>query len=105
VLRGNESRAHRTIVHTRITVPALSRKLRDLVHIIRTTDGQCGRRYGGSSRISGTGGPLNSVRESTVAATSAVSVLNRYIPIIRSPCTGTNPKTLDGGNSVPMINV
>src|SRR6185295_19030282 len=79
VLRGNESRSHSAIVHARITVPAPSRKLRVRSHIIRSTDGQCGIRYGGISRISGTDGPLKSVRDKTVAATSDVNVLKRYI--------------------------
>ncbi len=53
----------------------------------------------------GTDGPLNRVRDRTVAATRAASVLKRYIATISSPCTGTKPNTLDGGKSVAMISV
>jgi hypothetical protein len=42
------------------------------------------------------------VRDSTAAATSAISVLKRYIAIIKPPCTGTNPNTRLGGNSAAM---
>jgi hypothetical protein len=45
---------------------------------------------------------LKSVRESTAAASSAVSVLKRYMAIIRRPWTGMNPKTFDGGYSAPI---
>ena len=39
------------------------------------------------------------------ATISAQSVLNTYIATIKPPCTGTKPKTVEGGNSAPMISV
>jgi hypothetical protein len=53
--------------------------------------------------MSGTRGPLKSVRPSTKAATSAITVLKRYMATIRRPCTGRKPKTRVGGKSAPMI--
>jgi hypothetical protein len=41
----------------------------------------------------------------TAAAINAMLVENRYIATIKSPCTGTQPKTLLGGNNAPMIRV
>jgi len=44
-------------------------------------------------------------RDRIQAAQSAVTVLNRYIAIIRSPCTGNTPSRCPAGNSDAMMRV
>jgi hypothetical protein len=92
-------------VQTRITVPASLRNTLERSHIMRKTPLGCGKRYGGSSRISGMRRPLTTVRPSTPAAISAIKTENTYIAAISKPCTGIQPNTAIGGKSAPMINV
>ncbi len=88
-------------------MPASRRKYDVRSHIMRTTSGRRGTRYGGSSMTNGRRLPRSGRRrrDSTQAATSAVTALNRYMPIIIRPCTGNTPSTWPAGNSAAMISV
>src|SRR6185503_8181001 len=83
-------------------VPASRRNIDDLPHIMRSTSRQRGQRYGGSSITNGRRFALSglTVFDSTHAATSAVTTLNRYIPTISRPWTQREP-----GISAPITSV
>src|SRR6478735_2188694 len=105
VTRGKDKSAQSKIVNTRMPEPASFKNIAARRHIIDKVPVKLGRRYGGSSKISGMRRPLTAVRPSTPAEIRVMNVENKYIAIISSPCTGSQPNRREGGNNAPMISV
>ena len=103
---GTTSSAQSTMVQARITVPASFKKRTRARPSCGASSRRLGRRYGGSSRISGTRRPLHHrapehARDERASSRSRT----RTSPPSRGPAPASQPNARVGGNSAAMISV
>ncbi|HET9989204.1 MAG TPA: hypothetical protein VFQ65_11805, partial [Kofleriaceae bacterium] len=74
-------------------MPASRKNIDDFPHIMRSTSGTRGKRYGGSSMMNGSRFALRglTVFDITHAATSDVTTLNAYMATMSRPCVAREP--------------